>query len=344
MGYLDNSGDIILDAVLTDTGRARLAKGDGSFRIVKFALGDDEIDYSLFNVNANTGYEDLRILKLPIFEAFTNNTSTLNSKLLTYSNNTSLLYLPVVKNLDTTTSGLSSINGGYYAPVDSATYALTTVAAGTTKRTSGILSTWTPSQTKNLVVYDQGIDSASSLEFLGASQPDLVEQQYIIELDDRLLQINTSVGGQLASPSFVDDDSIASYFFSLSNTPGYFAEQSGGPNVSNPGAGHGADGGFDIAFANVGGVNSLTQKSIGTTATTGLLGTRLVFGLLTTPDVRNQAVTEGLWLRLGKDNQVISFDGGVTSPTFAVINTVVRITGVTTGYRTDVPITLLKNS
>ena len=42
MAFLDNSGDIILDAVLTDTGRFRLAKGDGSFKIVKFALGDDE--------------------------------------------------------------------------------------------------------------------------------------------------------------------------------------------------------------------------------------------------------------------------------------------------------------
>jgi len=49
MAFLDNSGDIILDAVLTDTGRYRLAKGDGSFRIDKFALGDDEIDYSLYD-------------------------------------------------------------------------------------------------------------------------------------------------------------------------------------------------------------------------------------------------------------------------------------------------------
>ena len=45
MAFLDNSGDIILDAVLTDTGRLRLAKGDGSFNITKFALGDDEINY-----------------------------------------------------------------------------------------------------------------------------------------------------------------------------------------------------------------------------------------------------------------------------------------------------------
>jgi len=41
MAFLDNSGDIILDAVLTDTGRHRMAMGDGSFRITKFALGDD---------------------------------------------------------------------------------------------------------------------------------------------------------------------------------------------------------------------------------------------------------------------------------------------------------------
>ena len=55
MAFLDNSGDIILDAVLTDTGRMRLAKGDGRFRIAKFALGDDEIDYGLYNKNHPSG-------------------------------------------------------------------------------------------------------------------------------------------------------------------------------------------------------------------------------------------------------------------------------------------------
>ena len=60
MGFLDNSGDIILDAVLTDLGRKRMA--DGNFRITKFALGDDEIDYSLYNANHPSGsaYYDLR--------------------------------------------------------------------------------------------------------------------------------------------------------------------------------------------------------------------------------------------------------------------------------------------
>ena len=79
MAFLDNSGDIILDAVLTDTGRFRLAKGNGSFKIAKFALGDDEIDYSLYDKTNVSGsaYYDLSILQTPVLEAFTNNASSL---------------------------------------------------------------------------------------------------------------------------------------------------------------------------------------------------------------------------------------------------------------------------
>jgi hypothetical protein len=47
MGYLDHStNNIIVDAVLTDIGREFLARNDGSYSIVKFALGDDEVDYT----------------------------------------------------------------------------------------------------------------------------------------------------------------------------------------------------------------------------------------------------------------------------------------------------------
>lgn len=97
MAFLDNSGDIILDAVLTDTGRMRLAKGDGSFRIAKFALGDEEIDYSSYNKDHASGsaYYDLQVLQTPVLEAFTNNTSTMKTKLVTIPR-TSLLYLPEI--------------------------------------------------------------------------------------------------------------------------------------------------------------------------------------------------------------------------------------------------------
>ena len=47
MAFLDNSGDIILDAVLTDTGRFRLAKGDGSFKIVKYAFATPVVPHTM---------------------------------------------------------------------------------------------------------------------------------------------------------------------------------------------------------------------------------------------------------------------------------------------------------
>ena len=98
MAFLDNSGDIILDAVLTDTGRLRMAQGDGSFKITKFALGDDEINYALFNKDHASGsaYYDLEVLQTPVLEAFTNNTSNLKTKLVTMSR-TNVLYMPVLK-------------------------------------------------------------------------------------------------------------------------------------------------------------------------------------------------------------------------------------------------------
>ena len=98
MAFLDNSGDIILDAVLTDTGRMRLAKADGSFKIVKFGLGDDEINYERYQLNHASGsaYADLELLQTPILESFTNNTSLMNSKLVTIPRK-NLLYLPVLE-------------------------------------------------------------------------------------------------------------------------------------------------------------------------------------------------------------------------------------------------------
>ena len=68
MGFLNNSGDIILDVVLTDHGRKELARGDGSFKITKFALGDEEINYARYNKDHANGssFYALEILQTPI--------------------------------------------------------------------------------------------------------------------------------------------------------------------------------------------------------------------------------------------------------------------------------------
>ena len=96
MAFLDNSGDILLDAVLTDTGRMRMAKNE--FKIVKFALGDEEINYELFNKDHPSGsaFHDLKIMQTPVLEAFTNNTSNMKSKLVSIPR-TNLLFLPIMR-------------------------------------------------------------------------------------------------------------------------------------------------------------------------------------------------------------------------------------------------------
>ena len=54
MGVLDNT-TITVDAILTKKGRELLAKGQGQFNITKFSLGDDEIDYNLYDVTHPNG-------------------------------------------------------------------------------------------------------------------------------------------------------------------------------------------------------------------------------------------------------------------------------------------------
>ncbi len=90
MGYLDNSS-VTVDAVLTKKGRELLAKGQ--LTITKFALGDDEVDYSLYDPNHTLGsnYYGQAIENLPMLEAFSNDPQTLKYKLMTLPKNTQIL-------------------------------------------------------------------------------------------------------------------------------------------------------------------------------------------------------------------------------------------------------------
>tara|TARA_B100001093_G_C26859629_1_gene1029262 strand:- start:2203 stop:2853 length:651 start_codon:yes stop_codon:yes gene_type:complete len=93
MGYLDNSS-VTVDAVLTKRGRELLATGN--LQITKFALGDDEIDYNLWDPGHDNGsnYYGEAIENLPMLEGFTNDPQTLKYKLITLPKNTQVL--PVV--------------------------------------------------------------------------------------------------------------------------------------------------------------------------------------------------------------------------------------------------------
>jgi hypothetical protein len=79
MGFLDSSSSIVT-AILTRKGRELLANNDGSFRITKFAFGDDEINYQLYNAATNS---DSDILQLPVLEPSSNELTALRYRLVT---------------------------------------------------------------------------------------------------------------------------------------------------------------------------------------------------------------------------------------------------------------------
>jgi hypothetical protein len=305
MAFLDNSGDIILDAVLTDTGRLRLAKGDGSFNITKFALGDDEINYELYDKNHPSGsaYFDVEILQSPVLEAFTNNTSVLKSKLLSVSR-TNLLYLPEIRNNATDGIAQNSSNNIVSIAVDQSTVDALKDSSG--NLLAGIIDSAELDRNttdKRRLLFDQGIVS-NALGAIGkvALDADLVETQYIIEIDNRLGYLADPTTGAQATPSFIDDDNIASYYLSLTTNSSYFSSA------------------------------TLTESSV----ISGPAGYRL--SLLVGASTNLNSSTY-LFTQLGSTSTLTPISDTVN---LFHIDTTIRITGATTGFRVDIPIRFLK--
>jgi len=85
MGYLNNTSRV-LDAILTKKGREILSSG-GDFAVTKFALGDDEIDYSLWDTTHTNGtdFYGAVIDNLPALEPFNDPSEIMKYKLVTRS-------------------------------------------------------------------------------------------------------------------------------------------------------------------------------------------------------------------------------------------------------------------
>jgi len=96
MGFLDNStNNIIIDAVLTDTGRRKLADNNGSFKIAFFSLADDEVDYTIIQKFGRTVGKEKITKNTPIFEAQTQGNLALKNRLLTLPDPT-IIRLPTL--------------------------------------------------------------------------------------------------------------------------------------------------------------------------------------------------------------------------------------------------------
>ena len=86
MGYIDSLSATI-SCVLTKAGKLALAKNDNSFRITKFKVSDDEINYQLYNPGSIDS-EDSDIINIPILEPSTNQDAALRYPLVTMAEGT----------------------------------------------------------------------------------------------------------------------------------------------------------------------------------------------------------------------------------------------------------------
>ncbi len=314
MAFNDNSGDILLDVVLTDLGRKKLARGDGSFQITKFALADDEVDYSLYNFNHNSGsaYYDLEIMQTPILEAFTSNFSSCKSKLSSYEN-LNLLYLPILKLNTNLTNTRMHTNTGYSATesfliaVDRFTEGTAeecnTTAVGTNsdnQHVQGIIfgASFTSDQ---MIRIDQGLDTSEISPKQRSLMAGMMEDLYIVQMDNRLGRIVDQQGGSIGQ-DYVDDNHIAYY------------------TVSAP-------------FVSV----NREDGIMATEAIEGPRGTILQFKIGASLELNTSTY---LFTKLGGTFSMTNKDGNQQSVRY--IDSMVRVVGMKTGYKIDVPIRYIK--
>lgn len=181
MGFLNHTANsIILDAVLTDAGREALSLNDGSFSFVKFAFGDDEVDYSIIKKFGRVVGKEKIEKNTPILEALTNQNFSQKHRMISISN-PNLVRLPT---LSLTGENLSSD--------------IVSLGAKTTKTSS--LTVSQAIQNEDIIdaeLRDQGFEITMNNDFLQIQGfvPDIVDgtrmATYILRRDSS----ETSVGG-----------------------------------------------------------------------------------------------------------------------------------------------------
>lgn len=352
MAFLDNSGDIILDAVLTDMGRKRLAAG--RFTVSKFALGDEEVNYELWDSSdaRGTAFYDLEIMQTPILEAFTSDQSIMKSRLLSFARN-DLLFLPILKlnnkttNIHSvpfgTTSGTTVEDPFFYLTVDQDTNYLGNDSRPDALVKKGIIYGVPANTHQNPTKYiaiDQGIESPddnSTMSIVSPFDPaELKETAFIVKVDNRLLSIST-VGGAdgsqdrdavARSPQYIDDDYVASYYFTMGQVADAIKDGIGSQFRERA----------DVAINDPDASAVTTAKNY--EVFNGPLGRTLCIVPTAKPELRLGA---GIFNELGSTKSNLTYnDGGGILASYQQIETSITVQGLTTGYSIDIPIKIIR--
>jgi len=203
MGFLDHStNNIIVDAVLTDIGRQAIAKNDGSFSFVKFALGDDEVDYSIIQKFGRVVGKEKIEKNTPVFEALTNQNFSQKYRCVSISN-PNLVRLP---SLELAGTGVSNN--------------ILSLGASTSRTASlTITQTIQDEDTIDAELRDQAFEIAMNNSFLQIQgyTPDVVDGTKVATYILRRDPTETSVGGSRLNLT-VEVKSISSSQFTVYGT------------------------------------------------------------------------------------------------------------------------------
>ena len=329
--FLDNSGDIILDAVLTDKGRQAMA--DGNFRISKFALGDDEINYSQYDKDHASGsaYYDLEILQTPIFEAVTSQNAAINYGLLSITNR-NLLYMPTMKVNENFKLACKKHNGIFYLAVNSETKESLS-AAGRLATANKVLLANNLSDTQILYVEtglnttDLTANSTNRSTFIANN--DLIDRTCTVQVDNRFLNgVITLDGSEVFSAGPSDKNQTIPTRLAFAGAPTTARGLNNYSNYSIPGI-------DNLLYAPVGTSARTEQSSI-----TGPRGVAVGLNFSTRLDNASGTSTPTEYTKFGQTSNNLFSDGTL----FDFIDTTVYVIGTNSTATTQIPIRIIRKT
>lgn len=331
MSFLDNSGDIILDAVLTDIGRQRLSQGN--FKIEKFAIGDDEIQYNLYDKDHVSGsaYYDLEILQTPVPGALTR-AGEIQHGLFSLTGK-DVLYIPDLALNEKTDKSIQRLGKVIHLAVNAETQKKLTTASEVDSKYVLLAGEGAPARP---IIVESGLNttdikatSTNRATYLQATN--MMDDRYLIATDRRFFNGVLGTGG---AASFTNDAS------------GKFVISFG--RLSEPGRPQRSAVMMNYVDTSVRAIaNTIyyysNAESLDTDKSefTGPRGTAMAMNL-SVPDTMASTSTQSRaaeWTKYGQTAQVAIVG---QSQLYDIIDSMVVVRGATTGRSIQIPVRLLR--
>jgi len=353
MAFIKTSDSILIKATLTEKGKKLLARG--RFKIAKFALGDDEIDYRLYNAEFADDEGYIPALKnTKMLEAFKDKNQNIKFGLQSYDAGILYLtdeelaildgremhafveYLPVLVKNTKTTYAPTIRNDKYYLSVNNETTELLS------KNISNFNFLESNELDKIKIVVESGI-SNSSLEAMPTKENRerlilekfLLDEDFLVQADNRLITNTVGIQQNSRFENFASGENIINFSTEVIDSPAISLES-----------------GFDyFATFLVKGIPSLMFDYLITTPDTistnysNLAGTRgsvVAFNIKTDQQlqVNSTGVRDSRFVEFGTLNNTLFSE--MPTRKFDYIDTTIYIVGATTNSSLQIPIRIVR--